>query len=129
MKQEFSLDSKIFIGICYKTWTILRDSSHKKTNRKKPRFNWYSKPWKEQDLTKKNQEKERKTWYMLLMRFNQVLVRFHQILVGFNRENVSVWQNYWQTKKSRDKWTLSMLKHWQTKFIPRLTNNNWCKPG
>ena len=56
---------------------------HKKNKKQeKPRFNWYSKPWKKQDLTEKNQEVQINL-NMLLMRFNQVLVRFNQILVGF----------------------------------------------
>ena len=76
---------------------------HKKPKPEKPIFNRYSKHWKKQDLTEKNWEKERKTWYMLLMRFNWVLVRFNQILRRFNPENFLVWQNYWQIKKSCDK--------------------------
>ena len=56
---------------------------------------------------------------MFLMRFNQVLVRFNQILVGFNWENFSVWPNYWQTEKSRDKPRLSQLAQYAFKGIVR----------
>ena len=96
----------------------------KKRNRKKPIFNQYSKPWKKKDLTEKNRGKEKKTWYMLLMRFNQFLVRFNQFLVRFKQENFSVWQNYWQNNKSCDKPRLSILKHWKNNAKQRLTKNS-----
>ena len=115
---EFHTDSLIEFHICIIS---------QKANREKLIFNQYSKPWKKQDLADKKREKGRKTWHMLLMRFNQVLMTFNRNLVGFKQENFSVWQNYCKTKKSCDKPRLSMLKHWQAYIKPRITKNSWCK--